>query len=245
MQRPEYHAFFEAEIDHWWFRSRLAIVLDAVRRAELDGPVLDLGCGAGPFLEALSPEHEVMGMDVAPEGLRICRQRGHRNLVRAVATHIPFRTGSLGGVLVLDVLEHVRSDGAAVRECVRALRPGGGAVFTVPAHRIFFGPHDVAVHHVRRYARSEFVRRLRESFGAPPEREGFFFGLPFPMTLVFRVVERIFGSRRPKASDVTLRLPGPFNRLLESVMRLERRLLRRRMMPIGSSLMAVARTPRR
>jgi SAM-dependent methyltransferase len=241
VERTEYAAFYDAEAGHWWFRSRLAIVLDLVRAAPLRGPILDVGCGPGPCLEALAGEHAMIGLDDSPEALRICRARGLRRLVRAAAPHLPFRDGALGGLLALDVLEHIPDDAAALREFARVLRPGGGAILTVPAHGFLFGPHDVAVHHVRRYARSAFARRITAAFGRPPAREGYFFALPFCLTTAWRILERVFGALRPKRSNVHLRLPRPLNAALERLMRLERRLLRRRTLPFGSSLLAVLR----
>lgn len=240
MERGEYGAFRAAEADHWWFCSRRDILLDRIRALRLEGPVLDAGCGAGPFLEALAPGCTMIGMDDAPEALAICRARGARLLVRGRATHLPFRAGVFGGILLLDVLEHVRDDAAALGDCRRALAAGGRAVISVPAHRLFFGPHDVAVHHHRRYGRHELVTRVARAFGAAPDPEGYFFALTFGPMAVWRIVERIFGPRRSTVSNVRRRLPRLLNALLARLMGVERALLRRRLLPIGSSLLAVA-----
>lgn len=238
MERAEYRAFRDAEADHWWFRARQEILLDRIRKLPLEGRVLDAGCGAGPFLEALGPS--AVGMDDSPDALAICRARGMRLLVRGRITRLPFRAGTFGGILLLDVLEHVRDDAAALRDGRRALAPGGWAVISVPAHRLFFGPHDRAVHHHRRYGRHELVSLVTRVFGAAPDAEGYFFALTFGPMAVWRIVEKVFGSRRAKVSNVRRRLPRAFNDLLERLMGLERALLRRSLLPIGTSLLAVA-----
>jgi SAM-dependent methyltransferase len=45
---------------------------------------------------------------------------------------LPFPDGSLDQIVVIDYLEHVREDKAAVREFVRVLKPGGVLIINVP-----------------------------------------------------------------------------------------------------------------
>ena len=56
---------FELEDTHWWFRSKRALVLSLLGRyGALDGPGLDVGCGAGGTLAVLATQGAWVG--VAP-----------------------------------------------------------------------------------------------------------------------------------------------------------------------------------
>ena len=103
-----------------------------------EGPLVDLGCGAGQLVAAAAGlGQNVIGLDVSLEWLvvadRMVQERGaHPTLVAALAESLPFGNGTVSTVLSLDVIEHVGDQPAYLREIARVLRPGGSAVFTTP-----------------------------------------------------------------------------------------------------------------
>jgi O-antigen chain-terminating methyltransferase len=93
------------------------------------GPVVDLGCGRGEFLEALR-ERGIQGRGVESNRhlARQCRQRGldvsEGDLVAFLRAQ---GDGSLGGIFASQVAEHLPPAAlqALLRQSHRALRPGG------------------------------------------------------------------------------------------------------------------------
>jgi Methyltransferase domain len=86
--------------------------------------------------------------------------------------------GAFGGILMLDVIEHVQDDVAFVRDVVdESLGPGGWVLVSVPAYQSLFSSHDRALKHFRRYSPGE-IRAVLESSGlAVVVRGGLFHGL--------------------------------------------------------------------
>jgi hypothetical protein len=86
--------------------------------------------------------------------------------------------GAFGGILMLDVIEHVQDDVAFVRDVVdESLAPGGWVLVSVPAYQSLFCAHDRALKHFRRYSPHQ-IRTLLESSGLAVEvRGGLFHGL--------------------------------------------------------------------
>src|SRR4029079_14886838 len=66
-------------------------------------------------------------------------------------------------ILLLDVLEHIADDVAALAAARRALRPGGHLLVTVPALPWLWSRHDEANHHHRRYLPRGLRRSLRQA----------------------------------------------------------------------------------
>ncbi len=96
------------------------------------GPWLDLSCGPGVFVRALSaaaPGQLVVGLDISRAMLEVAAQRtgGYTNavLVRADAHALPFADGSFGGVNNAGALHAYDDPELVFREIRRVLRSGG------------------------------------------------------------------------------------------------------------------------
>jgi len=80
------------------------------------GPVADLGCGPGAHALALARRgYDVVGVDGSPRMVEVARTRAARDEVDAtfdvhdVSAPLRFADASLGGVLAILVLQHLRS----------------------------------------------------------------------------------------------------------------------------------------
>jgi SAM-dependent methyltransferase len=120
---------------------RLALIR---RYLSLEGRrILDIGCGIGTFVRRLrefSPQ--VYGVDVDSE--RVRRGAGEvPNLALAAGEQLPFADGTFDLVLLHEVIEHVKDDGAALSEATRVLRPGGHICIFCPNRLYPFETHGV------------------------------------------------------------------------------------------------------
>jgi SAM-dependent methyltransferase len=243
MRPAEYEAMYRVEDTHWWYSALRRHVTQAVtaeaRRLGRPPRVLDAGAGTGGMLARLSGLAERYGIEIAPEAIRYCRERGLERMVRGSVTQLPFATGAFDVVLSLDVLYHgdVPDDAAAARELHRVLRPYGLLILNLPAYESLRGAHDVAVHTARRYSRRRILHLLEEA-GLQPARVTHWNGLLLPAAAAHRLLSRL----RPgePTSDVQPVAPA-LNTALTAILRLEAALLSRADLPFGLSLLALAR----
>lgn len=101
-----------------------------------EGRVLDLGCAFG-FATRMLERHgfDTVGVDSSPAYIaRAKRASPHGTYLLADATQVPLLGATFDGILLLDVLEHLPDEGAAIREIARLLKPGGTFILSVP-HR--------------------------------------------------------------------------------------------------------------
>src|SRR2546426_12019635 len=98
-------------------------------------------------------------------------------------------------LLLLDVIEHLDADVAALETARRALRPGGLLVITVPAYRWLWSGHDVALGHRRRYT-TRGLSRVVERAGLSVVHASYFNTLLFPAVALTRVWKRLTGAAR-------------------------------------------------
>ncbi len=92
------------------------------------GPLLDIGCGAGPglrFFEKVSAW--AVGVDFVEEALQeAARVLARPRLVAVDASqHLPFLDNCFDVVVLADVIEHIVDPFPLLREVLRVLRPGG------------------------------------------------------------------------------------------------------------------------
>jgi SAM-dependent methyltransferase len=91
-----------------------------------DGPILDIGCGAGHDLALLaSAGLQPVGVDPSATLLRTAAQRTSAPLlVQATGEALPFHDGSVAGCRIERVLMHVVDPLSVLIETVRCLRAG-------------------------------------------------------------------------------------------------------------------------
>ena len=242
MERHTYSIMYKVEGSHWWFTGRRRIIESFLKRisqqlATNDPRILDVGCGTGANLEMLSHFGAAEGVDVSPEALAFCRERGLQNVRQGEAEHLPYDDCSFDLVTGLDVVEHLDDDLAGLREMRRVLRPGGYVLLFVPAFMLLWGVQDDISHHRRRYTRAGLERVVR-SAGLKIERISYANIIFFAPILLGRLLMRITGFRPASENNLTI---GALNGLLGRILGAESFILRHRNLPFGVSAICVAR----
>jgi SAM-dependent methyltransferase len=140
------------------------------------GRVLDLGCGYGRLAERLPADQPYVGVDVLPDAIRYSRQRfpQHRFYECDLGNApLPSDEEPFDTVVMMAVLEHLRSPANALRDVRPHLAADGYLVLTSPSplgdwvHRVgsrlnLFYPEHV-VQHVRIYDRRAMCDLLADS----------------------------------------------------------------------------------
>ena len=229
----------------WWigFRRFFEPLIAAATRG-LDRPmILDCGCGTGANLKLLGEYGRAFGFDVSTTGLEYARQYGQSRVVNASITHVPFEDETFDLVTAFDVLYSLseEQEELAVAEMFRVLRPGSTLLVNVAALAILRGNHSVFGDEVRRSTRRR-LRRVLSRAGFTVERLTYTNASLFPLMLAVRTAQRLTGLATPEEAGTDIVLPPrPLNAVLSTMLRCEARALRVMDMPIGSSLLAVAR----
>ncbi len=243
MDPSEYHAIYTVEDHHWWYtgmrRITLALLEETYGRRD-DLAILDAGSGAGAALGYLARFGRVTGIDISPLALGFCRRRGHDRLSQASVTALPLAATRFDLVTSFDVLYHraVGDYRDALREFHRVLRPGGRVLLRLPAYDWLRGRHDAVIHTARRFTTGELAASLRAT-GFAVERLSYANTLLFPPALAKRLLEPLLPAGEPGRSDIA---PNPpwLDDALSAVLGAEARWLRRRNLPFGLTVIALA-----
>jgi len=111
-------------------------ILLRLRRAS--GRAVDVGCGEGHYLRALSVEGwEAVGIEYDAGRAHNARLRSHRPVLLADAQELPLGSGTQSLVTLWHVLEHVSDPRQALAEAYRVLMSGGWLLLEVPNRKAF------------------------------------------------------------------------------------------------------------
>ncbi len=239
MDRIIYDRMAEHDSQHWWYRARRKVLASVIAR-EISMPkgarILEIGCGTGHNLGMLGSFGTVDAIEIDPASRAIAAERLGKPVSDAPLPELAgVAEASYDLIALLDVLEHIADDHAALVAIAKRLKPGGRILLTVPAHPWMWSGHDVANHHQRRYTKSGF-RSAIEGAGFRITTFSWLNALLFPAAVAQRLLARATGK---EGSDDALP-PAPVNAVFEFVFGLEAQLVGRLPLPPGLSLIAVA-----
>ena len=115
-------------------------------------------------------------------------------------------------------------------------------MIAVPAFPMLWSQHDETFEHRRRYRASQLEAVVRAS-GLEPERLTYTNTLLFPIAAVWRVLSYRLGVGRFAPKHDFWPIPGWLNALLATLYRVEAWLLERFDLPVGVSVVCIARKP--
>jgi SAM-dependent methyltransferase len=241
MDRAVFDRMAEQDQVHWWYVARRRILADLIARETdlpADARILEIGCGTGHNFPMLERFGKLDAIELDDEARALASKRlGHPVANAALPELAGIEDGAYHLIALLDVLEHVDGDRAALEAIATKLAPGGRILVSVPAYQWMWSAHDVAHHHKRRYSKTG-LRRVAETAGLRVRRIGYFNSLLFPLAAAVRLAGKALGK---KESDDKVP-PAPLNKAFSAIFGLERHLVGRVPMPAGVSLFALLST---
>lgn len=202
-------------------------------RPHLGESVLEVGAGLGSITDLYADGRRVTATDVSADCVASMRRRfaGRPNVsvdeldLRAGDDQL----GTFDSVVLINVLEHIEDDVAALTVLARKLNPGGRIIVYVPALNGLYGAWDRLVGHFRRYSKWR-MRALAAEAGLEVEELRYVNALAIPAWIAFSRTE----VKQTQARSVSLwdRAGVPLTRALERYVE----------PPVGLNLLAVLRS---
>lgn len=239
MDRIVYDRMAAHDSTHWWYRARREILSDYLTRLgglPKDARILEIGCGTGHNLPMLARFGQVEAIEIDPAARAIASERLGRPVGDAPLPELPgIERSAYNLIAVLDVVEHIEDDVAALAAMRDCLKPGGKILIAVPAHQWMWSAHDVVNHHHRRYSKATLGKAIAAA-GLKHNGLRWFNSLLFPLAAASRIAGRLTGKDDSDDSPP----PGPVNALFETVFGLERHLVGRMPLTPGVSIVTLA-----
>ncbi len=179
----------------FWYGHRNNCLKGLFKNFPPDGIALEVGAGDG-FVSLGLQQAGIQVVAIEPDikRARNANLRGVENVISAKLEDVKWKPGSVGGVGLFDVLEHIGDDVAFLRQVKGMLNPGGRLYVSVPAHRWLWSKEDNEAGHLRRYALDTLRKRLKMA-GFMVEYATYFFAVLVVPILLLRSVPTWLGIR--------------------------------------------------
>jgi SAM-dependent methyltransferase len=224
---------------HWWFVARRKILDKVITELNLpqEAEIFEAGCGTGGNLAMLARHGSVYAMELDDVARSLASERQLAKIgAGRLPEEIPFHSQKFDLIVLLDVLEHIDKDAAALQALYSRLNKNGWLLITVPAYPFLWSAHDVVHHHKRRYVMKQ-LRTVVTRSGYTVSYVSYFNSLLFPLIAGVRILHKLTGGG--KGDDLTM--PSPLtNKLLTAIFASERFAIGRFSLPFGVSLLLLA-----
>jgi len=251
-----FDVLWDMQARHFWYLGRHRFILHALKKhlgsSTMPGAAIDLGGGCGGWIKYLcerAPER-FSRLALADSSLIALERAG--GILPTSIERYQIDLMNLGWknqwdvAFLLDVLEHIPDDVTALQQAAKAIKPGALIFATAPALQLFWSDDDEVAHHLRRYARKDFVRLADES-GLILRGARYFMFFLSPLYWLARLRPGAGSLSDDKKRSLFLRAhrvsEGPSNKLLSVVFESETPIGHWLPFPWGTSILAVLEKP--
>ena len=159
----EIDKIYNAERDHFWFKSRRNLILQVFNKfISKKDKIIEIGAGTGSIAMMLSNnDYDLSIGELHPSGIEYFLRDNNRKLpiYQFNIMNNPFKE-HFDVVGLFDVLEHIKDDKLAIRHIYNMLKPNGKVVLTVPAHMWLWCEEDEVSNHFKRYELDNLKKML-------------------------------------------------------------------------------------
>jgi len=241
MRQDLYQELFQVEDSHWWHQHKRNIVHQFINKLFTHpGKVLDLGAGTGKILSELKTKGwQVQGVDSSPQALKWSQKRGIKlKLADSAKQPLPFPSNHFDLILVLDFLEHLKSESRTLLSINKILKKSGYLIITVPAYPRLYSYWDKMLGHYRRYDKAALQEVLKNN-GFKINQITYFFSFSLIPAILVRIIKKIF-NRKQGSDFQTTPIPWLSIPILKCLGSIEKILLNFINLPFGLSILCLA-----
>jgi 2-polyprenyl-3-methyl-5-hydroxy-6-metoxy-1,4-benzoquinol methylase len=253
MDLLDYQEQKDSPEEHFWHKAKAELVDIILARyfssKDKNRNIIDIGCGTGDELKVLKRYGSVTALDKNTEVLKLASTSGAKTIEADISLK-QLDKNNYDAICCFDILEHIKNDGGVLNNLYAGLKPGGQIFITVPAYKNLYGPHDMALEHVRRYSKKELREKLSQA-GFKNISITYWNFLLFPLEAMYRLIKKAAYFIRPQKNyrSETHDIPEPintilriFNPILYLVLSLDNKLIKKGLpLPYGLTLVAICK----
>jgi SAM-dependent methyltransferase len=233
------------EDDSFWFVHRRNCIVRMVEHFHPGGLIIDAGGGNG-FVTAGLKDAGFNTVLLEPDMRSAVNasQRGITQIICSTIGQAQFEPHSISAIGIFDVIEHIEDDNSFLEMIRDILEPQGKLYLTAPAFPFLWSLEDRYAQHFRRYRLGPLRRQLQRC-GFAVDYSTYLFSYLFLPLLFVKTIPTKLGFSKLYTHEQTRQEhvigPGFVKNILNQIHAWEqRRILKRKAIPWGTSVMVAA-----
>lgn len=237
MQKLQYDLMYKLENYHFWFLGKREFIKAVLPKKNTRWQILDIGSGTGGTTKLLGNWGKVLCIENSNTAIKYLKIGNLKYKKMSIMNYHP-EENRYDLVTLLDVLyhRHITNDTKVIQTAFQALKPNGLLLITDSALPYLMSYHDQLMHTRQRYYLGELEAKVRQT-GFKIKKSSYIFFLIFPLFLLSRLVNKFIGYNTVSHVNPLL------NILFLNICKIEARTLKYFNLPIGSSIIILARKP--
>lgn len=240
MRRNEYDRMFLLEDRHFWFLAKRFFVKTYLKEVKNNiKDVLDIGAGTGGMTKFMETYGKVTSIEKNPYAASLARKRKLK-VLSGEAENLPFKSNSYDLVTLFDILYHqdVKSVDKALQEAHRVLKEGKFILITDSAFDFLKGFHSKSVGEARRFRLESLSKKVNKAGFRILKASYIYFSI-FPWVFLKRfLLDKLIKQADSDVKEINIFING----FLLMTLQLESIILKFVNLPIGSSLIILAKS---
>ena len=248
--KKEFELYNILEKDHWWFKARrnvLSVFLDLIENKE-DKTMLEIGCGTGGNLKYLFGEFGFrIGVEYNDDAIYYSKNKMVYNteIIKGDANNINLPNCYIDCIALLDVLYHkdIISVDNIIIQAKNILKQDGYLLISDGAFNFLAGRHNKSVNSQRRFTKDELIDKLIKADFKIVKASYWGLSMFFVLFLKRFFVENLLSkldSTNNKISQYDLK-KNYLNKIIYHILNYEKHIIARTNLPIGSSIIIIAK----
>ena len=134
------------------------------------GRILEIGCGIGNISEYFINDNlDIVLSDLRDNYIEIVKNKFTNEVIKIDLVDEEFDVkyasliGSFDTVFALNVVEHIKDDVLAIKNCKKLLKQNGHLIILVPAYQALYNNFDTELEHFRRYTQNSLKKIINEN----------------------------------------------------------------------------------
>jgi len=148
-------------------KTRYRIILKLFKKYNLQGKIMDIGCGDGTLLSLLpqSNANKLFGFDISPEAIEQTKKKKYisKLFLGDLTKKETLPQEKFDVVICSEVLEHIKDCSRAIRNISQMVKKGGVLLISVPHSRKYWTRHDSFSGHYKRFEKLEMEGELKKN----------------------------------------------------------------------------------
>ena len=161
LNRTDFDEYYKMGVTKYLFRwvdyAKIRIIEKQFSKLPRFSKILDIGSGTGSLLSKLNTKFDVYAIDINLKLIKISKKKGLKSCLADLEKGLPFKDNTFDGIMIVDVIEHIKCPYLVMEEILRCLKEEGILLIFTPPYDSCTWIMAEKIHHILTCPNSDHI----------------------------------------------------------------------------------------